>query len=93
MKRWLADRELRQVKQRLDKARARLATVEAETSVLSEQSDEDQLRALVSEDGLSRAEAGESGKHAAAARRELSVLRNEIATLERRLDDLLDRRS
>lgn len=70
-----------------------MAEVEAELAVLAEQSEEDALRCLVSENDLDRVEASESRKHAVAARREAETLREEIALLELQLDDLLDSRS
>ena len=92
MKRWFGDRQLTQVHTRLQRARERLANAEAELALLMEQSDEDSLRSLVSEHGLDRAEATESSKHSAAARRQVESLRNEVAQLQREMDDLLDRR-
>lgn len=90
---WLADRQLRRVQQRLTRARDRLAAAEAEAEVFSEQSEEDSLRSLVNDDGVARAEASESDKHATAARRGLAALREEIRALEQQRDELLDRRS
>ena len=92
MKRWFGDRQLSQAHKRLQKARERLDAAEAALVVLAEQSDEDRLRSMVSDSGLDRSEATESGKHAAAARREVDELRDEIVRLEREIDDLLDRR-
>ncbi|MFP5326128.1 MAG: hypothetical protein ACLGHT_01445 [Acidimicrobiia bacterium] len=92
MSSWLADRRLRRVQQRLTRARDRLAATEAEAALFSEQSEEDSLRSLVNDDGVARAEASESDKHASAARRSLAALRDEIHALERQRDELLDRR-
>jgi capsule polysaccharide export protein KpsE/RkpR len=88
----VSDRQLRKVHKRLQKARERLAAAEAELGVLGEQSDEDVVRALVSEGGLDRVEATESRKHSDRARREVELLRADIAALQRQLDDLLDQR-
>ena len=93
MGRWTGDRRLKQVHRRLQKARERLAAAEAEMSVLAEQSDEDIVRSLVSDDGLDRVEANESRKHALGAEREVANLRAEIVSLERQLDELLDGRA
>ena len=88
----MSDRQLRKVHKRLQKARERLAAAEAEFGVLAEQSDEDVVRALVSEGGADRVEASESRKHSERARREVAALRTEITALQLQLDDLLDRR-
>ena len=92
MKRFLGDRQLKQVHKRLQRARDRLVIAETEMALLAEQSDEDVLRALVSDGGMDRAEASESRKHAEGARREVDSLRNDVAALQRQLDELLDRR-
>ena len=88
----MSDRQLRKVHKRLQKARERLALAEAELSLLAEQSDEDVVRALVSDGGMDRAEASESRKHSERARREVEALHDEVGVLQRQLDDLLDRR-
>jgi chromosome segregation ATPase len=89
---WLLDRRLRATQARLARARAQLDAARAELGVLAEQSDEDDLRALVSEAPFDRSEARDTSRHSSRAQRQAAALAEEVRALERRIDELLDQR-
>ncbi|MFM7044803.1 MAG: hypothetical protein ACKOYG_04540 [Ilumatobacteraceae bacterium] len=89
--RWIVERRLRSVATRLVAARAELAIVVEQSAAVADEADDLDLRALMSDAPLDRAEAREAGGHRAAFQRQASRLRDDIARLEARQDHLLDR--
>ncbi|MGB8861983.1 MAG: hypothetical protein WCC60_22190 [Ilumatobacteraceae bacterium] len=88
------------VKWQLKKTSARLRTLREELRVIDEQrmyltddADELELRAIVADSPGARSEAREAGGHAAAIAKARGHVVDEIARLERRQDELLDRLS
>jgi hypothetical protein len=89
--RWIVERRLRGVATRLVAARAELGVVAEQAAAVADEADDLDLRALMSDAPLDRAEAREAGGHRAAFQREASRLRDEISRLEALQDRLLDR--
>lgn len=88
------------VKWQLKRTSARLRTLRDELRVIDEQrmyvvddADDLQLRAVVSDSPMARSEAHEAGGHAAAYGKARAHVVNEIAQLEAKQDQLLDRLS
>ena len=88
------------VKWQLKRTSARVRTLRDELRVIDEQrmyvvddADDLQLRAVVSDTPSTRAEAHEAGGHAAAYSKARAHVVDEIARLEARQDQLLDRLS
>ncbi len=88
------------VKWQLKKTGARLRALRAELQVIDEQrmylvddADDLEVRAVVSDSPLARSEARDAGGHAAAMGGARAHVVDEIARLERRQDELLDRLS
>lgn len=88
------------VKWQLKKANTRLRALRAELEVLTEQqpyladdADDLELRAIVDESSHTRSAAREAGGHAAAHARAKAHALAEIARLEAKQDELLDRLS
>ncbi len=88
---WLAERRLAQNGARLAELRHELAQIDEQFSVVSSEADDQALRALVSETPLAEFEAADARRHASAFDRHRQHLLAEIADLERRQDELLDR--
>ncbi len=88
---WLAERRLAQNGARLAERRHELAQIDEQFSVVSSEADDQALRALVSETPLAEFEAADARRHASALDRHRQHLLAEIADLERRQDELLDR--
>ena len=91
MSRAAIEGRLREVTDRLRRAREELAVVDEQLQVFLETADETRLQALVDESPLSRSEHGEAQRHADAHRRSREKLAATITELERSRDDLLDR--
>lgn len=91
MSRWLLERRLSEVSQRLKRLRAELQVVEEQLAFLSDAADEARLRALVSETPLADREHQEAQKHADAMAHHRAGVMASIAQLERSQDELLDR--
>ena len=91
MSRSLIERRLRDVHDRLRRAREELAIVDEQLAVFAETADDTRLRALVSETPLANKEHQEAQRHADAMARSRAALQNTIAELERTQDELLDR--
>lgn len=89
--RWIVERRLRGVATRLVAARAELGIVVEQAAAVADEADDLDLRALMSDAPLDRAEAREAGGHRTAFQREASRLRAEILRLEALQDRLLDR--
>ncbi len=88
------------VKWQLKKTSRRLRTLHDELAVIDEQrmyvvddADDLELRAVVSDSPMARSEAHAAGGHAAAYGRARAHIVDEIARLDARQDDLLDRLS
>jgi phage shock protein A len=91
LSRLITERSLRRVSRRLVAARRDLAEVLEQAAALTEEADDLELRALMSDAPLDRAEAREAGGHRASFARQVERLRAEITRLEQRQDVLLDR--
>lgn len=88
------------VKWQLRRTSARLRTLRDELLVIDEQrmyivddADDLELRAVVSDSPMARSEAHEAGGHAAAYGKARAHIVTEIAALEAKQDELLDRLS
>jgi hypothetical protein len=90
MSRSLVERRLSQVSDRLRALREELRVIDEQFTQLSEDADEAQLRALVSETPLAERDHRDARRHADAMARRQAEVATEISTLEARQDDLLD---
>jgi hypothetical protein len=91
MSRWLLERRLSEVTERLKRTKAELAVIDEQLAFFAEAADEARLRALVSETPLADRENHEAQKHADAMQRERAIVASSIDELERSQDELLDR--
>jgi len=91
MARWLLERRISEVSERLKRLRAELAVVDEQLAVFADAADEARLRALVSETPLADREHHEAQKHADAMAQSRADLVLAIQSLERSQDELLDR--
>ncbi len=91
MQRFLVERRIRDLHQRLVRARQELAVLNEQYAVVSEAAEEARLRSLVSETPLATHEYGEVKRHADAMARAREALVSTVAELEQRRDDLLQR--
>jgi len=90
MAKWLVERRLSGVGQRLRSLREELAVIDEQLAQLDDEADDARIRSLVSETPLAEREHHEAERHAAAmAARRQDVL-TAIAELEERQDALLD---
>ena len=89
---WRTERRLSQVASRLRALRAELAVIDEQLTQLVDEADL-ALRALVAETPSANHESNDARKHADAMRRHREHVRAEIAELEVRQDELLDRLS
>jgi chromosome segregation ATPase len=90
MAKWLVERRLSGVGQRLRSLREELAVIDEQLAQLDDEADDARIRSLVSETPLAEREHREAERHAAAmAARRQDVLTT-IAELEERQDALLD---
>lgn len=87
------NRRLEQNAARLRSARAKLALADEQLTALEDEASNQELRAIVSETPDSAFEYRQASAHAAAMRRHRDDLRREVADLETRQDQLLDRLS
>jgi hypothetical protein len=83
------ERRIRDVHERLVRARQELAVLDEQYAVVAEAAEEARLRSLVSETPLAVHEYGEVRRHADAMARARSALVATIEELERRRDELL----
>lgn len=88
---WRTERRLTQVAARLRTLREELAIIDEQLRQLVDEADDLALRALVSETPWASYESNDARKHADAMRRHRERVVGEIATLEARQDELLDR--
>ncbi|TDT16695.1 hypothetical protein BDK89_2288 [Ilumatobacter fluminis] len=88
---WLTQRRLSQNATRLKQLRAELAQLDEQVMYLRSDADDTALRALVSETPGAAQEATQAEKHAAALDKTRRHVVDEIAKLEAKQDELLDR--
>ncbi len=88
---WLTHRRLSQVASRLKSLRAELAIIDEQLSHLGNDADDQAIRALVSETPGASFEARDAQRHVEAMRKHRAHVVEEIAGLERKQDELLDR--
>lgn len=88
---WLTERRLAQNTERLKKLRAELAEVNEQVSVFRDDAADSELRAMVSETPGAAFEANDARKHASALERHCQHVRDQIAALEAKQDELLDK--
>src|SRR5947199_10203406 len=91
MARWLLERRLSDVSDRLKRQRGELQVIDEQLAFLAEAADETRLRALVSETPLADREHHEAQKHADAMARQRAAVLASIGELERAQDELLDK--
>lgn len=89
----LITRQLRRTGSRLRARREELRVIDEQAMYLTDDADDLDTRAIVSDSPLARSEAKEAGGHAGAMRRHRAHVVAEIAELEARQDALLDRLS
>lgn len=88
---WLVERRLSQVATRLKSLRAELAIIDEQMIHLGDDADDQAIRALVSETAVASYEARDAQRHVDRLANHRAKVLEEIATLERRQDELLDR--
>ncbi|MCB0969103.1 MAG: hypothetical protein KDB37_19910 [Ilumatobacter sp.] len=88
---WLTQRRLTQNASRLKQLRAELAQLDEQVMHFRDDADDTELRALVSETPGAAQEANQARKHASALDRHRQHVVDEIAKLEARQDELLDK--
>ena len=91
MARWLLERRISEVSERLKRLRAELAVVDEQLAFFADAADEARLRALVSETPLADREHYDAQKHADAMAQSRADVVLAIQALERSQDELLDR--
>lgn len=91
MARWLLERRISEVSERLKRLRTELAVADEQLAFFADAADEARLRALVSETPLADREHHEAQKHADAMAQSRADLLQSIQSLERSQDELLDR--
>ncbi len=89
---WRVDRQLRQATERLRELRGELLYVNEQLEVVSDEAESEAIRAMVAETPESTFAANDTRKHADAMRKYRDRLVDQITDLERRQDELLDRR-
>ena len=90
MGKWLVERRLASVGQRLRSLREELAVIEEQLQQLADEADDARIRALVSETALADREHHDARRHADAMAARRDEVRATIAELEVRQDVLLD---
>lgn len=88
---WLVERRLTQVSLRLKSLRSELAVIDEQLLHLGDDADDQAIRALVAETPAASFEARDARRHVDALAKHRAHVAAEIASLERRQDDLLDR--
>ena len=84
-------RKLTQASARIKEIRDELLVVDDQLAALADDADDKSLRALVSETPSADLEYREAQRHADAMRRHRESLARELADLENRINDLLDK--
>jgi hypothetical protein len=85
------ERRLSDAHDRLVRARAELAVLDEQLTVVEEIADDTRLRAMVSETLLASKEYDEANRQATVMRQTRAALAERVVDLERRQDELLDR--
>ena len=88
---WRIERRLSQVSTRLKALRTELAVIDEQMLYLGEDADDQGIRALVDETAGASFEARDARRHVDAHARHRAKVVEEIASLELRQDELLDR--
>jgi hypothetical protein len=88
---WLVERRLSQVGARLKALRAEMGIIDEQLSHLGDDADDQALRALMSETPGASFEARDAQRHVDAMIKHRAHVQNEIVSLERKQDELLDR--
>lgn len=88
---WLVERRLSQVGARLKTLRAELSVIDEQMISLADDADDQDIRALVAETAGASFEARDARRHVEAHARHRAKVVEEIAALEVRQDELLDR--
>ena len=91
MHRTIIERRLNDAHQRLVRARSELSVLDEQLVVVNEMADDTRIRALVAETPVAAKEHDEASRQASAMQRTRQGLVDQIAELERRQDDLLER--
>ena len=91
MARWLLERRISEVSERLKRLRAELSVVDEQLAFFADAADEARLRALVSETPLADREHHDAQKHADTMAQSRADVVLAIQALERSQDELLDR--
>src|SRR5271155_3804244 len=91
MHRAIVERRLSDAHDRLVRARSELSVLDEQLVVVNEIADDTRLRALVAETPVAAKEHDEASRQATAMLRTRQALVDQIADLERRQDDLLER--
>jgi len=89
MQRFLLERRIRDVHDRLNRARAELAVLDEQLAVVADEAEDARLRSLVSETPLAAHEYGEVRRHVDAMSRARESLARQVDELNRRQDELL----
>jgi hypothetical protein len=89
MQRFLVERRIRDLHERLVRARQELAVLNEQYEVVSDAAEEARLRSLVSETPLAAHEYAEAQRHADAMARARDALVSTVTELEQRRDELL----
>jgi chromosome segregation ATPase len=90
MAKWLVERRLSGVGQRLRSLRDELAIIDEQLAQLDDEADDARIRSLVSETPLAEREHHDAERHAAAMAARRQEVLTSIAELEQRQDTLLD---
>jgi chromosome segregation ATPase len=88
--RFLVERKLSQLTDRLRSLRDELAVIDEQLAQLSDEADDHRLRALVSETPLADRDFREAHRHVDAMARHRAEVVEQISRFERRQDELLD---
>jgi hypothetical protein len=88
---WLVERRLSQVSVRLKSLRSELAVIDEQMAHLADDADDQAIRALVSETAGASYDARDARRHVEALAKHRAHVVEEIASLEVRQDELLDR--
>ncbi len=91
MRRASVERRLTEVGGRLRALRDELRVIDEQLQHLGDEADDARLRALVSETPIAEREGRDARRHADAMARRRAEVERSIASLELRLDELLDR--
>jgi phosphoserine phosphatase len=89
MQRFFVERRIREVHDRLVRARQELAVLDEQYAVVSDAAEDARMRSLVSETPLAAHEYAEVRRHADAMARAREALVSTVAELEGRRDELL----